>query len=134
MNKADQDIINYSFQLSKILLPTYVRFCAFRNRGILYFYKKSYQRAITDFSSAIELSELKRFNNFNSRPLDLKKLRARVYFFRGISFIKIDNLDEGINNLEASLELYSKIIEENKFELNILSSEIRGLLSSLFEI
>ena len=46
----------------------------------------------------------------------------------------MQNLDEGINNLEDSLELYSKIIEENKFELNILSPEIRALLSSFFEI
>ena len=61
-------------------------------------------------------------------------MRARVCFLRGIVYIKMQNLDEGINNLEDSLELYSKIIEENKFELNILSPEIRALLSSFFEI
>ena len=133
MNKSDQDIINYTNQLSKNLLPSYVRFCAFRNRGILYFYKKSYQRAIVDFTSAIELSEQKRIS-FNKTRIELKKLKARVYFFRGIAFIKMQNLDEGINNLEKSLKLYSKIIEENKFELNILSPEIKGLLSSFFEI
>ncbi len=127
MNKSDQDIVNYTNQLSKNLLPSYVRFCAFRNRGILYFYKKSYQRAIVDFTSAIELSEQKRIS-FNKTGIELKKLKARVYFFRGIAFIKMQNLDEGINNLEESLELYSKIIEENKFELNILSPEIKGLL------
>lgn len=133
MNKSDQDILNYTNQLSKNLLPSYVRFCAFRNRGILYFYKKSYQRAIVDFTSAIELSEQKRIS-FNKTGVELKKLKARVYFFRGIAFIKMQNLDEGINNLEKSLKLYSKIIEENKFELNILSPEIKGLLSSFFEI
>ncbi len=133
MNKSDQDILNYTNQLSKNLLPSYVRFCAFRNRGILYFYKKSYQRAIVDFTSAIELSEQKRIS-FNKTGIELKKLKARVYFFRGIAFIKMQNLDEGINNLEKSLKLYSKIIEENKFELNILSPEIKGLLSSFFEI
>ena len=133
MNKSDQDILNYTNQLSKNLLPSYVRFCAFRNRGILYFYKKSYQRAIVDFTSAIELSEQKRIS-FNKTGIELKKLKARVYFFRGIAFIKMKNLDEGINNLEKSLKLYSKIIEENKFELNILSPEIKGLLSSFFEI
>ena len=133
MNKSDQDILNYTNQLSKNLLPSYVRFCAFRNRGILYFYKKSYQRAIVDFTSAIELSEQKRIS-FNKTGIELKKLKARVYFFRGIAFIKMQNLDEGINNLEKSLKLYSKIIEENKFELNILSPEIRALLSSFFEI
>ena len=133
MNKSDQDILNYTNQLSKNLLPSYVRFCAFRNRGILYFYKKSYQRAIVDFTSAIELSEQKRIS-FNKTGIELKKLKARVYFFRGIAFIKMQNLDEGINNLEDSLELYSKIIDENKFELNILSPEIRALLSSFFEI
>ena len=133
MNKSDQDILNYTNQLSKNLLPSYVRFCAFRNRGILYFYKKSYQRAIVDFTSAIELSEQKRIS-FNKTGIELKKLKARVYFFRGIAFIKMQNLDEGINNLEKSLKLYSKIIEENKFELNILSPETKGLLSSFFEI
>jgi tetratricopeptide (TPR) repeat protein len=133
MNKSDQDILNYTNQLSKNLLPSYVRFCAFRNRGILYFYKKSYQRAIVDFTSAIELSEQKRIS-LNKTGIELKKLKARVYFFRGIAFIKMQNLDEGINNLEKSLKLYSKIIEENKFELNILSPEIKGLLSSFFEI
>ena len=133
MNKSDQDILNYTNQLSKNLLPSYVRFCAFRNRGILYFYKKSYQRAIVDFTSAIELSEQKRIS-FNKTGIELKKLKARVYFFRGIAFIKMQKLDEGINNLEKSLKLYSKIIEENKFELNILSPEIKGLLSSFFEI
>ena len=133
MNKSDQDILNYTNQLSKNLLPSYVRFCAFRNRGILYFYKKSYQRAIVDFTSAIELSEQKRIS-FNKTGIELKKLKARVYFFRGIAFIKMQNLDEGINNLEKSLKLYSKIIEENKFELNILTPEIKGLLSSFFEI
>ena len=133
MNKSDQDILNYTNQLSKNLLPSYVRFCAFRNRGILYFYKKSYQRAIVDFTSAIELSEQKRIS-FNKTGIELKKLKARVYFFRGIAFIKMQNLDEGINNLEKSLKLYSKIIEENKFELNILSPEIKGLLSSFLEI
>lgn len=131
MNKSDQDILNYTNQLSKNLLPSYVRFCAFRNRGILYFYKKSYQRAIVDFTSAIELSEQKRIS-LNKTGIELKKLKARVYFFRGIAFIKMQNLDEGINNLEKSLKLYSKIIEENKFELNILSPEIKGLLSSFF--
>ena len=89
--------------------------------------------AIVDFTSAIELSEQKRIS-FNKTGIELKKLKARVYFFRGIAFIKMQNLDEGINNLEDSLELYSKIIEENKFELNILSPEIRALLSSFFEI
>ena len=133
MNKSDQDILNYTNQLSKNLLPSYVRFCAFRNRGILYFYKKSYQRAIVDFTSAIELSEQKRIS-LNKTGIELKKLKARVYFFRGIAFIKMQNLDEGINNLEKSLKLYSKIIEENKFEFNILSPEIKGLLSSFFEI
>jgi tetratricopeptide (TPR) repeat protein len=133
MDKSDQDILNYTYQLSKNLLTSYVRFCAFRNRGILYFYKKSYQRAIVDFTSAIELSEQKRIS-FNKTGVELKKLKARVYFFRGIAFIKMQNLDEGINNLEKSLKLYSKIIEENKFELNILSPEIKGLLSSFFEI
>jgi tetratricopeptide (TPR) repeat protein len=133
MNKSDQDILNYTNQLSKNLLPSYVRFCAFRNRGILYFYKKSYQRAIVDFTSAIELSEQKRIS-FNKTGVELKKLKAKVYFFRGIAFIKMQNLVEGINNLEKSLKLYSKIIEENKFELNILSPEIKGLLSSFFEI
>ena len=133
MNKSDQDILNYTNQLSKNLLPSYVRFCAFRNRGILYFYKKSYQRAIVDFTSAIELSEHKRIS-FNKTGVELKKLKARVFFFRGIAFIKMQNLEEGINNLEKSLKLYSKIIEENKFELNILSPEIKGLLSSFFEI
>ena len=131
MNRSDQDILNYTNQLSKNLLPSYVRFCAFRNRGILYFYKKSYQRAIVDFTSAIELSEQKRIS-LNKTGIELKKLKARVYFFRGIAFIKMQNLDEGINNLEKSLKLYSKIIEENKFELNILSPEIKGLLSSFF--
>ena len=133
MNKSDQDILNYTNQLSKNLLPSYVRFCAFRNRGILYFYKKSYHRAIVDFTSAIDLLEQKRIS-FNKTGIELKKLKARVYFFRGIAFIKMQNLDEGINNLEKSLKLYSKIIEENKFELNILSPEIRALLSSFFEI
>ena len=133
MDKSDQDILNYTYQLSKNLLTSYVRFCAFRNRGILYFYKKSYHRAIVDFTSAIELSEQKRIS-FNKTGVELKKLKARVYFFRGITFIKMQNLDEGINNLEKSLKLYSKIIEENKFELNILSPEIKGLLSSFFEI
>lgn len=133
MDKSDQDILNYTYQLSKNLLTSYVRFCAFRNRGILYFYKKSYQRAIVDFTSAIELSEQKRIS-FNKTGVELKKLKAKVYFFRGIAFIKMQNLDEGINNLEKSLKLYSKIIEENKFELNILSPEIKGLLSSFFEI
>jgi len=133
MNKSDQDIVNYTNQLSKNLLPSYDRFCAFRNRGILYFYKKSYHRAIVDFTSAIELSKYRRYY-FNKTGVELKKLRSRVYFFRGIAFIKMQNLDEGINNLEESLELYSKIIEENKFELNILSPEIKGLLSSFFEI
>ena len=133
MDKSDQDILNYTYQLSKNLLTSYVRFCAFRNRGILYFYKKSYHRAIVDFTSAIELSEQKRIS-FNKTGIELKKLKARVYFFRGIAFIKMQNLDEGINNLEESLKLYSKIIEENKFELNILSPEIKGLLSSFFEI
>ena len=133
MDKSDQDILNYTYQLSKNLLTSYVRFCTFRNRGILYFYKKSYHRAIVDFTSAIELSERKRIS-FNKTGIELKKLKARVYFFRGIAFIKMQNLDEGINNLEESLKLYSKIIEENKFELNILSPEIRALLSSFFEI
>ena len=133
MNKSDQDIINYTNQLSKNLLPSYDRFCAFRNRGILYFYKKSYQMAIVDFTSAIELSKHKRYY-FNKTGVELKKMRARVCFLRGIVYIKMQNLDEGINNLEDSLELYSKIIEENKFELNILSPEIRALLSSFFEI
>ena len=133
MDKSDQDIVNYTNQLSKSLLPAYDRFCAFRNRGILYFYKKSYQIAIVDFTSAIELSKHKRYY-FNKTFVELKKMRARVYFFRGIAYIKMQNLDEGINNLEESLKLYSKIIEENKFELNILSPEIRALLSSFFEI
>ncbi|MBO6978980.1 MAG: tetratricopeptide repeat protein [Prochlorococcus marinus XMU1428] len=133
MNKSDQDIINYTNQLSKNLLRSYDRFCAFRNRGILYFYKKSYQMAIVDFTSAIELSKHKRYY-FNKTGVELKKMKARVYFLRGIAYIKMQNLDEGINNLEDSLELYSKIIEENKFELNILSPEIRALLSSFFEI
>ena len=135
MNKSDQDIITLTAALSNELLPDYLRICILRNRGILYLDKKMYQMAIDDFSPAIEISEPNKiFKNWNSTRVELNKLRAKLYFFRGIAFIKVQNLDKGINDLKESLGLYPKIIEDNKFELNILSSDIRGLIASFLEI
>ena len=135
MNKSDQDIITLTAALSNELLPDYLRICILRNRGILYLDKKMYQMAIDDFTPAIEISEPNKiFKNWNGTRVELNKLRAKLYFFRGIAFIKIQNLDKGINDLKESLGLYPKIIENNKFELNILSPDIRGLIASFLEI
>ena len=135
MNKSDQDIITLTAALSNELLPDYLRICILRNRGILYLEKKMYQMAIDDFTPAIEISEPNKiFKNWNGTRVELNKLRAKLYFFRGIAFIKIQNLDKGINDLKESLGLYPKIIENNKFELNILSPDIRGLIASFLEI
>jgi len=135
MNKSDQDIITLTAALSNKLLPDYLRICTLRNRGILYLDKKMYQMAIDDFTPAIEISEPNKiFKNWNGTRVELNKLRAKLYFFRGIAFIKIQNLDKGINDLKESLGLYPKIIENNKFELNILSPDIRGLIASFLEI
>ena len=135
MNKSDQDIITLTTALSNELLPDYLRICTLRNRGILYLDKKMYQMAIDDFTPAIEISEPNKiFKNWNGTRVELNKIRAKLYFFRGIAFIKIQNLDKGINDLKESLGLYPKIIENNKFELNILSPDIRGLIASFLEI
>ena len=135
MNKSDQDIITLTAALSNELLPDYLRIRTLRNRGILYLDKKMYQMAIDDFTPAIEISEPNKiFKNWNGTRVELNKLRAKLYFFRGIAFIKIQNLDKGINDLKESLGLYPKIIENNKFELNILSPDIRGLIASFLEI
>ena len=135
MNKSDQDIITLTAALSNELLPDYLRICTLRNRGILYLDKKMYQMAIDDFTPAIEISEPNKiFKNWNGTRGELNKLRAKLYFFRGIAFIKIQDLDKGINDFKESLGLYPKIIEDNKFELNILSPDIRGLIASFLEI
>ena len=135
MNKSDQDIITLTAALSNKLLPDYLRICTLRNRGILYLDKKMYQMAIDDFTPAIEISEPNKiFKNWNGTRGELNKLRAKLYFFRGIAFIKIQNLDKGINDFKESLGLYPKIIEDNKFELNILSPDMRGLIASFIEI
>ena len=135
MNKSDQDIITLTAALSNKLLPDYLRICTLRNRGILYLDKKMYQMAIDDFTPAIEISEPNKiFKNWNGTRVELNKLRAKLYFFRGIAFIKIQNLDKGINDFKESLGLYPKIIEDNKFELNKLSPDMRGLIASFIEI
>ena len=61
MNKSDQDILNYTNQLSKnLILLTFV-FVLLEIEVFYIFIKNHIRKAIVDFTSAIELSEQKIF-------------------------------------------------------------------------
>ena len=59
---------------------------------------------------------------------------AKYFFLRGIAYIKINNLDKGIDDFKKALDLDSEVIQENKLELNIIPLEIISLIRSFFDI
>ena len=137
MKKSDREIIFSTNQILNIINNTYQVFIAYRNRGILYFRGKNYKKAIDDFTSAIERSSTKRCYEYRSHsltPKGYKIIRAKVFFLRGLAYIKIKKLDKGIDDLNKALDLDSKVIEENKFELSILPWEMIGIIRSFFDI
>ena len=137
MKKPTRSIKCYTNQLSRINYKhSYFRFYALRNRGILYFDEKLYQKAIDDFTSAIDVSDPKMIYRFYWNPPELKlnKIRSRVFFYRGIAYIEKQILDKAIDDLSKSLELYPKIIDENKSKFKILPLEIKRLIKIFFEI
>ena len=129
MTNSVKNLKSCSERLAKCPIHPYPRFYAFRGRGILYLSKKLYKNAIDDLTSAIEITYKKDlFIYWPGIKTKLFKLRSRVYFLRGFAYIKKQNLDKGIEDLTKSIELYPKIINENKSKFKMLPPEIRGLL------
>ena len=115
----------------------YEVFAAYHNRGILYFKNKYYEKATEDFTYAIDISNTNgcyRYIRRSISPREFNYIRAKEFFLRGIAYIKINNLDKGIDDFKKALDLDSEVIQENKLELNIIPLEIISLIRSFFDI
>ena len=136
-----KQVQNIKFYTNKILNNNNISqvFNAYHNRGILYLKSKCYKKATEDFTYAIEISSKKGFYreiyiSYTISPREYNYIIAKIFFFRGLAYIKIKNLDKGIDDFNKALDLDSEVIEENKFELSILPWEIIGIIRSFFDI
>ena len=134
MNESDRDIIYYTNQIINPTNNIYQVFIAYHNRGILYFKKKCYKKAIDDFTSAIERSSTMGCWSPSISPLENNYIKSKNLFLRGIAYIKINNLEKGIHDFNKALDLDSEVIEKNKLELSILPLEIIGLIKIFFDV
>ena len=138
MKKSDREIIFYTNKIRNNTNISQV-FKAYLNRGILYFKNKCYKKATEDFTYAIEISSTKGCyremrKSYSITYREYNSIIAIYFFLRGIAYIKINNLDNGIDDFNKALDLDSEVIQENKLELNILPLEIIGLIRSFFDI
>ena len=62
------------------------------------------------------------------------KTTAKIFLYRGIARIIIKDFDQGINDFNKGLNLDPKVIEQNEFELDVLSQETLGMIRSFFNI
>mgnify|MGYP001196024819 CR=1 FL=1 len=134
MKKSDREIIYYTNQIVNTSNTIYQVFTAYHNRGILYFKKRCYKKAIDDFTSALERSSTLGCWSHSISTRAHNSIKAKEFFLRGIAYIKINNLDKGIDDFNKALDLDSEVIKKNKFELSILPLEISGLIRSFFDI
>ena len=138
MKKSDREIIYYTNKIRNNTNISQV-FKAYLNRGILYFKNKCYKKATEDFTYAIEISSKKGFYreiyiSYSISPREYNYIIAKIFFLRGLAYIKIKNLDKGIDDFNKALDLDSEVIEKNKLELSILPLEIIGLIKSFFDV
>ena len=134
MKKLDREIIYYTNQIINPTMNIYQVFNAYHNRGILYFKKKFYKKAIDDFASAIERSSYMGCWSPLISAREYNYIKSKNFFLRGIAYIKINNLDKGIDDFNKALDLDSEVIEKNKLELSILPLEIIGLIKIFFDV
>ena len=135
MNKLDREIIYCTSLINDVLSNRERRFYAYRNRGYAYLYKKYHKAAIDDFTNAIEISNIKKgCTSLNITRKIIFKTTAKIFLYRGIARIIIKDFDQGINDFNKGLNLDPKVIEQNEFELDVLSQETLGMIRSFFNI